>query len=276
MKTLYFPRITSVLLILFFIPIMKVCAFSTDKNEQQKKAEQKDQVPEIVTDRPDVTESSIVIPKGSLQAENGFTRTNRQANHSFDLSETLLRLGIGQRTELRFVVPNFTAISGLPEHTHTNGFEDLAVGFKQQLGPLPGKVDLSVIAEMSLPTGTSGLSSHAIDPEIKFPWSKDLKNPYSIGGMFSFFLPTEDGKRNFTWEETFYFERELRKNMDLFIEYAGDYPHIGKTSQILHMGYTYRSKPTRQLDFHFGIGLTKAAPIYFIACGYSFRIDKLF
>jgi hypothetical protein len=30
--------------------------------------------PEIVTDRPDITESGIVVPKGSLQAENGLTR----------------------------------------------------------------------------------------------------------------------------------------------------------------------------------------------------------
>ena len=34
--------------------------------------------PEIVTDRPDITESSIVIPKGSLQLENGLTWTNDQ------------------------------------------------------------------------------------------------------------------------------------------------------------------------------------------------------
>src|SRR5579863_1282348 len=31
--------------------------------------------PEIVTDRPDITESSVVVPKGSLQFENGLTWT---------------------------------------------------------------------------------------------------------------------------------------------------------------------------------------------------------
>jgi hypothetical protein len=29
--------------------------------------------PDIVTDRPDITESSIVVPRGSLQVENGWT-----------------------------------------------------------------------------------------------------------------------------------------------------------------------------------------------------------
>ena len=28
---------------------------------------------EVVTDRPDITESAVVVPKASLQAENGFT-----------------------------------------------------------------------------------------------------------------------------------------------------------------------------------------------------------
>jgi hypothetical protein len=44
--------------------------------------------PEIVTDRPDITESGIVVPKGSLQAENGLTLTNDHDQRTVDLSET--------------------------------------------------------------------------------------------------------------------------------------------------------------------------------------------
>lgn len=63
--------------------------------------------PEIVTDRPDVTESSIVVPKGSLQFENGLTWTSDHGQSALDLSETLARFGISRLTELRFVVPNY-------------------------------------------------------------------------------------------------------------------------------------------------------------------------
>lgn len=62
--------------------------------------------PEIVTDRPDVTESSIVVPKGSLQVENGATWTTDHASQNSDLSESLIRLGAATRTEIRIVVPN--------------------------------------------------------------------------------------------------------------------------------------------------------------------------
>src|ERR1700720_4297958 len=67
---------------------------------------------DIVTDRPDITESSIVVPKGSLQAENGVTWTNDHGQRTFDVSETLLRLGVARQTELRFGAPNY--LFGLP------------------------------------------------------------------------------------------------------------------------------------------------------------------
>ena len=67
--------------------------------------------PEIVTDRPDITESGIVVPKGSLQAENGLTLTSDHGQRTVDLSETLLRLGVGSRTELRLEAHPETGLS---------------------------------------------------------------------------------------------------------------------------------------------------------------------
>jgi hypothetical protein len=42
--------------------------------------------PEIVTDRPDITESPIVVPKGSLQFENGLTWTSDHGQTALDLN----------------------------------------------------------------------------------------------------------------------------------------------------------------------------------------------
>ena len=43
--------------------------------------------PEIVTDRPDITESAIVVPKGSLQFESGLTWTSDHGQAAVDLPE---------------------------------------------------------------------------------------------------------------------------------------------------------------------------------------------
>lgn len=88
----------------------------------------------IVTDRPDVTESSIVVPTGSLQIENGITWTSHHRFQTFDLPESLMRFGLAPRTEFRIAVPNyFGGISG-PDPM---GFGDITLGIKEQLALLP-------------------------------------------------------------------------------------------------------------------------------------------
>lgn len=229
-------------------------------------------VPEIVTDRPDVTESSIVVPKGSLQIENGATLTTAHGFQTFDLSESLIRLGLSNRTEIRLVVPNY--LGGFTGSDAT-GFGDIAIGMKQQLGPLSQGFDLAVIVAVSLPTGSRQVSSHGNDPFVKFPWSKELKSGWSIGGMQSLFWNTDDHRRNGDWEPTFYVEKEIAKSWDAFVEYAGDFFQHGGPSEIAHFGTAYRITTRQQLDFHFGFGVSDAAPRRFFAVGYSLRIDKL-
>jgi Putative MetA-pathway of phenol degradation len=228
--------------------------------------------PEIVTDRPDVTESSIVVPKGSLQLENGLTWTNDHGQQTVDLSETLLRFGVSDRTELRIVVPNY--LGSIAGRISASGFGDVAVGMKQQVGPLPGGFDLSVIVALSLPTGADRVSSHGFDPFVRFPWSKDLKKGWSIGGMQSLFSYTENGKRNLVWETTFYLEKQITKAWDVFAEYAGDFAQRGGSKEVVHLGTAYKITPTNQVDFHFGYGLSRATPGRFFAAGYSLRIYK--
>jgi outer membrane putative beta-barrel porin/alpha-amylase len=229
--------------------------------------------PGIVTDRPDVTESSVVVPKGSLQLENGITWTSVHRANTIDLSETLMRFGVSTRTEIRIVVPNY--LGGLSGPDTASGFGDIALGMKQQLGPFPGGFDLSVIAALSLPTGADRVSSHGFDPFIKLPWSKDLRAGWSICGMQSVFWNTEDGKRNLTGEQTFYIEKELTKGWDAFAEYAGDFAQWCGSKQIAHLGTAYRITPRQQVDFHYGFGLSHSAPGRFFAVGYSFRIDRV-
>jgi hypothetical protein len=229
--------------------------------------------PEINTDRPDITESSVVIPRASLQIENGATWTSDHGNQSADFTETLIRFGILSRTELRIAVPNYSAAIGGAEAF--SGFGDLSLGLKQQLGPLPGDFDLAVIMAVSLPTGQYSLTSGGYDPFAKFPWSKELGDGWSIGGQQSLFWDTQARRRNGIWEPTFYLERQLGNHADVFVEYAGDYLQHGEAKQILHFGAPYRITTLHQVDFHFGFGLNTATPNHFFAIGYSFRLDRL-
>jgi hypothetical protein len=231
------------------------------------------QEPEIVTDRPDVTESSIVVPVGSLQFENGLTWTTDHKTQFVDFSQTLIRIGILDKTELRFVVPDdMRGVSSIPIQS---GFGDVVIGIKQQLGPIWGDIDLSVIAAVSIPSGAHAVSSGGYDPFVKFPWSKDLLHGFSVGGMQSLFLNTDRNRRDGVWEATFYLEKQLSKRMDAFMEYAGDYSHRGGSEHMAHFGTAFRFHGANQADFHFGFGLNRESPDHFLAVGYSVRFDHI-
>ena len=224
----------------------------------------------ISTDRPAVTSSSIVVPQGGFQTENGFLLTYTQGQYALDLPETAFRYGLLQKTELRLAAPNY--FCNLPAGSaSTSGFGDVALGVKQQLGPFHG-FDLSAIFFLSFPTGAKKISSYGYDPGLQIPWSRPLSKGWTVGGQVAFYWPTLGGKHNFTGETTFFLDRQLSKSWDAFVEYAGDFPQRGGSRQLLHFGTAYKLAPHHQVDFHVAVGLSGAAPSSFVGFGYSFLL----
>ena len=235
---------------------------------------QPDSAEPISTDRPAVAASSTVVPKGSFQAENGFLITNDQGQRSLDGPETSLRFGVARNTELRLSAPDY--YHDIVSQTGVgSGFGDLTIGMKQQLGPAHG-FEVSVIVFLSIPTGAAAVSSHGYDPGLQLPWSRKLSANWSAAGQFAMYWPTTQGDaRDLTGESTFLLDRQLTKPADAFIEYAGDFPQRGGPRHLLHFGAAYKITPHQQLDIHYGIGLSSAAPNHFIGIGYSFRLQAV-
>ncbi len=226
----------------------------------------------IVTDRPAVTNSSVVVPAGSLQGENGFLETSSAGQSVVDAPESLVRFGVAKKTELRFTMPDYfynLNTGGGP----ATGFGDLAVGVKEQLGPTPGQFDVSVILFLSFPTGATTVSSGGYDPGLQVPWSRALSANWTAAGMFSVYWPTQGHLRNVTGESSFLFDRQLTKPWDAFVEYVGDFPEVGGPRHLLHFGTALKITEQQQIDFHVGVGLSAAAVDHLIGIGYSFRFQ---
>jgi len=105
---------------------------------------------EIQTGQPDVTNSSVVVPNGSLQAENGVNLTARSASRSFDRTNTRIRLGVAHCAELLVDLPDY--IHSVHDGGST-GFSDVMPALKVQLGPLPGDVVFSATAGLGFAAG---------------------------------------------------------------------------------------------------------------------------
>ena len=227
---------------------------------------------EIATDRPDVTNSSLVVPVGSLQNENGVNVSARDGGHSIDGTNSRWRLGIAPCLEVLVDLPTYFA--NVRGHGNS-GFTDLSPAIKWQISPLPGKIDLSMVTGVALPTGTEAIAGRGAQPYLQFPWSWELQDGWGLSGMFTQFFRPYDPTRSIT-ETTFVIEKKLTEKFSVFTEYVGDYPQGESPSQLWNSGGIYHLDKLHQVDFHVAVGLNHNAPSYIIGVGYSFRIDGLF
>jgi hypothetical protein len=228
---------------------------------------------EIATDRPDVTNSSIVVPFGSLQNENGVNFNMRDDGRTIDGTNSRWRLGIAPCLEILVDLPTYVAPLQRPTDT---GFSDVSPALKWQISPVPGKVDLSVVFGMALPTGSVEIAGRGVQPYLQLPWSWELHDGWAVNGMFTeFFRPYDFTARSIN-EATFSVEKKLTGQFSLFTEYVGDYPQGGTPSQLWNSGAVYHVDRTQQVDFHIAFGLNHNTPSYIVGVGYSLRIDGLF
>jgi len=228
---------------------------------------------EIATDRPDVTNSSLVVPVGSLQNENGVNISARGGGQTLDGTNSRSRLGIAPCLELFIDLPTYFANVHGPG---VSGFSDVSPAIKWQISPVPGTIDLSVVSGAALPTGAVAIAGRGTQPYLQLPWSWELHGGWGVSGMITEFFRPEDFTARSITETTFVLEKKLTERFSLFTEYVGDYPQGLSPSQLWNSGGLYHPTPKQQIDFHFAVGLNHNAPTYIVGVGYSFRVDGLF
>jgi Putative MetA-pathway of phenol degradation len=228
---------------------------------------------EIATDRPDVTNSSLVVPMGSFQSENGVNFRSQDGGQIIDGTNTRWRLGIAPCLEVLVDLPTyFGAVRG----PGSSGFTDVTPAIKWQVSPIPGKIDLSLVTGVALPTGALAIAGPGAQPYLQMPWSWELHDGWGLSGMLTEFFHPVDVVTPRVTETTFSIEKKITERASLFVEYVGDYPENAGSSQLLNSGGTYHLSQTQQVDFHVAFGLNRNAPSYLVGVGYSFRIDGLF
>lgn len=219
-------------------------------------------LPDLVTDRPDFTESGVVVPVGHVQIEAGATATFVEDTEVFSGPELLVRWTPVDRIELRFGAPDYAEGDGV------SGFADPSVGLKAQFGPL-NEWDLGLIATVSLPVGDDALSTDSVDPELILTAGRALSPRSSLGGQV---LAARDGSLD-TWTVggTLVVGLAFAERLGMFFEVASSAPEDGESETILHHGYTFLLTSNVQLDAHAGLGLTVAAPDFLVGAGLTVR-----
>ncbi len=225
------------------------------------------------TDRPDFTETTQAVPKGSIQLESGLFWEKDEGTRTLHVPEALFRLGIRRGTELRFVAPEYLRGRG---QAKINQLGDIEVGMKQELGTLPGQIDLALMPMLTLPTGANQVSANSFDPSLTLLWSRAFGSKTEIGGNLEFVFSSLSGAGRGTFIPTFVLSRQLTPKWGALVEYRGEFSSEGASPQLLHYAITYSPSPRNQFDLRLAHPLNKSAPAFLVGLGYSLRLDNLF
>lgn len=240
-----------------------------------------EQVPELVTDRPDQTESSSVVPHRSLQIETGLywgndeTETYKQKTLVYN--STLLRYGLLERMELRLgmeYISDEIEIKNTDTVINSTGLSPLYLGFKIYVTEEDGWIpEIAFLAGVGIQeAGHKDFRSPHTAPGARFSFSHTLSERFSIG----YNLGAEwDGETAIpSYYYSFVFGAGLTEKIGAFVEAFGLIPEDGESSHLIDAGITYLLLPNLQLDFSGGLGLNEEAIDSFLSFGLSYRIPE--
>jgi hypothetical protein len=239
---------------------------------------------EIVTDRPDFTESSATVGKGRMQLEVGYTYgMNKEAGvraaHSYP--EGLLRVGMfADWFELR-LGQNFantrTADAGGGVSSF-GGAEDLYLGTKfaltEQKKYLP---ESALVVQMTVPTGHRNLTARKTLPGLNYLYGWEVNDFLSCGGSTQGNLAVDDDDHTYLeLAQSFTMGYKLTEKLGAYTEWFAFFPSGANSPGItakhyFNGGFTYKLTPLFQLDLRAGKGLSRSADDYFVGAGFAVK-----
>lgn len=221
---------------------------------------------DITADRPGFGESAGVVGRWQVQLETGLAWTRIDAEtRVFDIPQALVRVGLGGSFEVRVLAPDWLRSTG-PGGARA-GWTDMAIGFKGHVAI--GGNDLSLRGTAYLPSGSTPWSDENLDPEGAAAWSRDLSAAWSLGATVS--LRRFGSSATNVLSPSLSIGRTLGPRASTFVEYGAI---VAEGSRPLHRvdhGYAWLLNPDTQLDVSLGLGLSDAAPDFFLAFGCSRR-----
>lgn len=241
----------------------------------------------ISTDRPGFAESSQTVGKGRLQLETSlqWDRQRDDELHTRTLgTPTLLRIGLGESSELRIETDGRTVIhasepsSGV--HTTVAGYADTEIGIKWQLADpqgegMKGLPSLGLLLHAALPSGSPELRGHGVRPSLRMAADWDLAQGYTFSLMPGLAVDSDEGGRRYGYGIlAANLGQEFSERLRGFVEVAA--PQIasashGGTQTSVDAGLVYLVNKDCQLDVSLIHGLDRRSPDLSLAFGLSLR-----
>jgi hypothetical protein len=261
-----------ILLFLSLIIISTHLIFSQNKDKQ---------VPDIITDRPDQTESAAIVPLSMLQVETGFVyegdETDFVERTNTTFNTTLLRYGLFKNAELRMgmeYLEESMKIKSAGLSSSVIGFGPLYTGIKVKITEEKGAVpEMAILGSLTWPaTADENLKPSYVAPAMRLAFahtlSENLSLGYNLGAEWNGEVP----------DASYYYSLALgiglTSKIGAFVESYGFLYEEFKPDHKADAGFTYLLSRNFQIDLSGGIGLSEISPDYFVGFGLSYRIPE--
>lgn len=224
--------------------------------------------PELITDRPDFTESAVVVPYRSLQVKTGYEYSKDLNSHTMTIPNALMRIGLLPFAEMRFGVSGWSWSNSGGKRSY---FNDFSLETKIQFGERESAQPMALILFATIPAATKAISSGESDFGLKLAFATDLTESSSLGinaGGAS--LGTENDRLYSVCYSASY-GRALNERMGFFVEHYSEMPEHSAWLPVLDGGLTFSPGALYQFDLYAGLGLNDPAPDFIWGAGFCSR-----
>lgn len=235
----------------------------------------------FVTDRPDQTESSVLVPKRFLQVETGVFYESLEVgnfnNKTSTLNTTLLRYGLLENLEFRIGF-SFTEINreinDIKLNNISSGFSPLTLGVK--IGITKGKglfPEIAFLSHINFPfLASNDFKTKSTSIDFRFAFAHTLNEKSSLSYNLGMAWDGDITTANYVYTTAYGYT--ISNKVGVFIEIYGDLPEDSHFNHFWDTGLTYLISDNIQLDVSGGTGLSKNVQDLFLSAGISFRLPK--
>lgn len=221
---------------------------------------------DLITDRPDFTESASVVPLNRWQIEMGYTFDKGGELEYHTLGEVLVRFCLIKNFEFRVGLNSFGILS--TPLGDTSGLEDLYLGGKWTL--IPDKVAL--LGGSTLPTGADDIGTSKPQPDITLALAHDFSKSLSLGINLGMAWSHDEVEYFSEFAGSAALGYSLNDIWGVFFEVFGFFPKDRDETVYADTGATYLINDDLQLDIRFGYQLNAEDTSTFIGIGVVVRI----
>lgn len=237
---------------------------------------------ELITDRPDQTESAVVVPIHTFQIEFGFLfQKQRYSKNSVEIENenlligsTLVRYGLSELFEFRFGGEYFSGKSiDDSRELFLSGIQGIFIGSKIQLRRNQNLItDAAIIINLNLPYGNEKLRPGRFEPGLILSVAQNLGEQISLG--INMGMQENSFQSSFGYIYSAAIGLDITERLSVFLELYGNLNKGITPDHFIDLGLTFLQMNNLQIDFSGGTLLTDKKIDWFGSVGFSVRLPE--